>query len=39
MAILIEEIMGNVKRDFEFVVDVSRVCHLTSMSSFLFLNL
>jgi hypothetical protein len=39
MGILIEEIMGDVKGDFEFVADLSRVCHLTSMSSFLFLNL
>jgi hypothetical protein len=39
MAFLIEEIMGDLKGNFEFVVDLSRFYHQTSLSSFLFLNL
>jgi hypothetical protein len=39
MAFLIEEIMGDLKGNFEFVVDLSRIYHQTSLNSFLFLNL
>jgi hypothetical protein len=39
MAILIEKIMGVVKGGFEFVADLSRVYHQTSLSSFQLLKL
>jgi hypothetical protein len=38
MAILIEEILGDVKADFEFVTNLLRFYHQISLNSFLFLN-